>query len=124
VWAITELKGITQGSYLSAYGLVYCESCQATLKKDMPQCPHCLHKRDPEPERESSISSVPAENRWSEAYGKKCDRCMKLYPRHLPKCPRCYQSPDQFFAAMEKFTGANPGWSHGSYLGVWKRGLR
>lgn len=42
VWALTELRGISAGSWLSAYDTVYCESCgEAFTLADRIACPHC-----------------------------------------------------------------------------------
>jgi phage terminase large subunit-like protein len=42
VWAITELRGISAGSWLSAYGTVYCESCaEPYTTAGRTACPHC-----------------------------------------------------------------------------------
>jgi phage terminase large subunit-like protein len=42
VWAFTELKGISAGSWLQAYGAVHCESCgQPYIPDDRARCPFC-----------------------------------------------------------------------------------
>lgn len=42
VWAFSELKGISAGSWLAAYGVIHCESCTFPyLPQDTGKCPHC-----------------------------------------------------------------------------------
>ena len=42
VWAVTELKGISAGSWLSAYGTIRCETCEeAFLTAGRTECPWC-----------------------------------------------------------------------------------
>jgi len=42
VWAITELRGLTAGSWAEAYGLITCETCEHKyLKTVHAKCPKC-----------------------------------------------------------------------------------
>lgn len=42
VWALSELRGISAGSWLSAYGVTTCESCgQVYTVANRDVCPHC-----------------------------------------------------------------------------------
>jgi hypothetical protein len=49
VWAITELRGLSSGDWMDAYGVTKCtsEKCGRPFKKNNPdgaartQCPHC-----------------------------------------------------------------------------------
>lgn len=42
VWAISELRGISAGSWLDAYGVVNCGTCgQPFMADDRARCPHC-----------------------------------------------------------------------------------
>jgi phage terminase large subunit-like protein len=42
VWGMVELKGISAGSWLHAYGVAYCETCaQPFLPEDTGKCPFC-----------------------------------------------------------------------------------
>jgi phage terminase large subunit-like protein len=42
VWAVTELRGISAGGWLAAYGVVACESCGEPYRPEgRDSCPHC-----------------------------------------------------------------------------------
>jgi Terminase RNaseH-like domain len=124
VWAFTELKGLTQGSFLSAYGLAKCDKCEAVLKKNSLICPGCGDKREPAFDKDAYIHPEHSDRRWAEAYAKKCEECSNPYPRNLLKCPECRPGPEKFLQALGNLTGTNTGWRPGEAKGIWKRGWR
>jgi predicted phage terminase large subunit-like protein len=46
VYAISELRGLSGGSYLSAYSMVKCEECRHVYRDDKAKCPRCGLERD------------------------------------------------------------------------------
>lgn len=56
VWGLTELRGIAAGSWLSAYGTVYCQFCEeAFTLGDRTRCPHC---KAPVPVEEPGLAAA------------------------------------------------------------------
>lgn len=46
VWAATELRGLTDGSWSEAYGVVRCEGCGQAFLKHHRLCPHCGEEQE------------------------------------------------------------------------------
>lgn len=103
VWAFSELRGITEGSYLDAYGYMKCESCQYTYNKSHGKCPRCGFK----PTREEKPQS-PGD--WAKAYKNTCRKCGTVYPQREPVCPGCTPNPFQYMQKVAQFSGGNGSW--------------
>jgi RNA polymerase subunit RPABC4/transcription elongation factor Spt4 len=111
VWAFSELRGITEGSYLDAYGYKKCESCQYTYNKSHGQCPRCGFK----PAREEKPLS-PGD--WAKAYKNTCRKCGTVYPQREAVCPNCQPSPFTYMAKVAQFSGG-----HGTWLNYQSRNI-
>jgi hypothetical protein len=46
VYAISELRSLSGGSYMTAYSMVKCEECKHVYKDDKTKCPRCGLERD------------------------------------------------------------------------------
>lgn len=103
VWAFSELRGITEGSYLDAYGYMKCEPCQYTYNKSHGKCPRCGFK----PAREERPQSA---GDWAKAYKNTCRRCGTVYPQRDPVCPGCSPNPFQYMAKVQALSGGNGSW--------------
>ena len=111
VWAFSELRGITEGSYLDAYGYMKCESCQYTYNKSHGKCPRCGFK----PTREEKTQSA---GDWARAYKNTCRKCGTVYPQRDPVCPGCSPNPFQYMQRVSQLSGG-----HGSWLQYQGRNL-
>lgn len=102
VWAFIELRGITEGSFLDAYGYQKCESCQYTFNKSHGKCARCGWK----PLRAEKPVS-PGD--WARAYKDTCRKCGMVYPKKEPQCPACNPNPNAYMTQVMKVSG-NSGW--------------
>jgi predicted phage terminase large subunit-like protein len=102
VWAFSELRGISEGSYMDAYGYQKCEGCQYTYNKSLVKCPKCNWK----PSREER---PPAPGEWARAYKNTCRKCGAVYPQREPGCPNCNQNPFTYMAKVAQYTGNQTG---------------
>jgi phage terminase large subunit-like protein len=104
IWAMTELRGITEGSYLEAYGFKYCNSCGKAFRKMFSKCPACGHVQ------EDDAAPRPAQaGKWANAYLKTCKDCGGQYLIREKECPKCHPSPGAYLAQVQRLTG-NQGW--------------
>jgi predicted phage terminase large subunit-like protein len=77
VYAISELRGLSGGSYMAAYSMVKCEECRHVYKDDKIKCPRCGLERDiiDPPERQKGPGSQFREGEglagWAEVYNNK-----------------------------------------------------
>ena len=112
VWAFSELRGITEGSYLDAYGYRKCEACSRTFNKSLGGCPACgwMPQRD-----EKAIS--PGE--WARAYKNTCRKCGNVYPQKERVCPSCHPNPFTYMELVAKHSGNAP--VHGYQPRSWFR---
>lgn len=48
VWGLSELKGLSAGSYMDAYGVARCQHCERTYMASLhpERCPHCRRAQD------------------------------------------------------------------------------
>jgi predicted phage terminase large subunit-like protein len=104
VWAMTELRGITDGSYLATYGHKYCKSCGKTIRTSARLCPGCGKMQD------SSDDQTPTAGKWAGAYLNHCKKCGENYPQRFKKCPTCNPTPETYMAAVQKASGQGGGW--------------
>jgi phage terminase large subunit-like protein/RNA polymerase subunit RPABC4/transcription elongation factor Spt4 len=102
VWAFSELRGITEGSYLDAYGYKRCETCQYTYNKSHGQCPQCGNKNQPE--------KATAPGDWAKAYNITCRKCGKVYPPKEPSCPSCSPGPGTYLSRVAALSGQSANW--------------
>jgi hypothetical protein len=56
---MVELKGISAGSWLQAYGVIYCETCAQPFLPDAGKCPFCGAPAAPAPDDEDDDTAVP-----------------------------------------------------------------
>jgi predicted phage terminase large subunit-like protein len=119
VYAISELRGLSGGSYMTAYSMVKCEECRKVYKDDQPKCPQCGLKRDvfDEPERKKGPGGPgqPGDGvmGWREVY---CDESRDDV--HLRQARLLEQ-----IVAMSN--GSAPWFSNGrrqSWASIWKKG--
>ena len=112
VWAFSELRGITEGFYLDAYGYRKCEACSRTFNKSLGGCPACgwMPQRD-----EKAIS--PGE--WARAYKNTCRKCGNVYPQKERVCPSCHPNPFTYMELVAKHSGNAP--VHGYQPRSWFR---
>lgn len=122
IWAIYELRHLSSGSYMDAYGLRDCECGKILAKTDL-KCSVCGKEYDalpkPEPQKRE-----PARMSWASAYMSYCDQGHS-YPRKEQRCPTCYPSPEAILATVGQFTGMSP--KPGATRGLssmWTRGYR
>ncbi|HEV2355817.1 MAG TPA: terminase family protein [Puia sp.] len=95
IWAMTELRGITQGSYLEAYGFHYCNACGHAYAKIHRKCPACGHETGEEQKKPFRPNSLAA------AYLNQCRKCGETYPLREKQCPKCSPNPQGFIAAAQ-----------------------
>ena len=119
IWAVFELRQLSQPSYLAAYGLRSCGSCGLALRRELKECPECKTRVDPEPEPESL---APGSRTWSDAYLRPC-RNGHFYPRQARTCPQCVMFADAYLRELDKFTKSGMRLTVGRELAaIWPRG--
>lgn len=119
IWAFTELRGITAGSYLDAYGQMYCHGCSRSFKKDMPKCPHCGRVNEQADEKKPAMRGV-----WADAYLDTCRKCGTRFARQK-SCPNCNVNADVYMAQVMALSGARDNSFWRGYSGKnWFKGRR
>jgi phage terminase large subunit-like protein len=95
-WGVHELKGLTAGSWLAAYGTVRCEDCQAAYPESYGACPRCHPELARRPARTTpaETGSAPGETQaltgWASAYGAvRCPQGHTYIAKTHKDCPRC-----------------------------------
>lgn len=90
VYAVSELRGLSAGNWLNAYGMKRCDDCARTYTDRASRCPHCNPGAENEPR---ILTSEPqAIGGWASAYGDfvRCPVCQRPYDkRRAEKCPHC-----------------------------------
>lgn len=90
VYAVSELRGLSAGNWLNAYGMKRCDDCAKTYTDRASRCPHCNPGAENEPR---VLTSEPqAIGGWASAYGDfvRCPVCQRPYDkRRAEKCPHC-----------------------------------
>ena len=103
VWACAELKGLSQGSYLEAYGVARCKVCEQVYAERYGDCTHChpellrQAQETPRPAKTADAAPEPMVG-WGAAYG--ATRCAagghayiaRLHPQGCPRCTGSGQS--------------------------------
>lgn len=92
-WSVADLKGLSSGSWLAAYGTLRCEECEGTYPERYGACPQCHpdQVRKPEPGKRPEGPSEPqALSGWAAAYGAvRCPQGHTYVGRLHKDCPRC-----------------------------------
>jgi phage terminase large subunit-like protein len=104
IWAVSELRGITDGSYLEAYGFTYCNSCGHAFRKVYKKCPKCGHELDPDIE-----SKTLRPGSWAAAYMNTCKKCGTNFTVREKECPNCHPTPTTYMAQVNRAKG-NQNW--------------
>ena len=117
IYAISELRGLSGGSYMSAYSMVKCEECRKVYKDDQPKCPQCGLKRDvfDAPERKKGPGGPARDGEglmgWREVY---CDESRD----------DAFQRQARLLEEIKAMAGGGGGWpsQSQSWSRIWKRG--
>jgi hypothetical protein len=90
-WGVAELKGLSAGSWLAAYGTVRCERCETAYAETMGACPTCDPQAARKPRKPAPRSAEPQSfSGWMSAYGAvKCDNGHSYLAKRYKQCPRC-----------------------------------
>ena len=105
IWAMSELRGITEGSYLEAYGFHYCNSCGHAFRKLYKTCPKCGHETAPDPE-----SKGLRPGSWAAAYLIACKKCGTQYTVREAQCPKCNPNVGGYMSQVAKMTHQSGSW--------------
>jgi phage terminase large subunit-like protein len=97
VWACAELKGLSQGSFLEAYGVARCRTCELVYAERYGGCTHCHPEllrqfQQQAPPRQVNAQAEPEPMvGWGAAYGGvKCPGGHTYIGRvHPDGCPKC-----------------------------------
>lgn len=100
IWAISELRGITDGSWSEAYGWVYCNSCGHGFRRSYRKCPKCAHEIDP-----GSEAAVKRPGSWAAAYMNSCKKCGATFPARERECPDCNPTAAGYMGRVGQMTG-------------------
>jgi hypothetical protein len=95
-WAVHELRGLSQGSFLEAYGTVRCKECEQVYAERHGGCPHC----HPELRRQAQEVAAPARTEtaappealagWGSAYNAaRCSAGHVFIATRHKTCPKC-----------------------------------
>lgn len=104
VWAFSELRGITEGSFMDAYGYRYCNSCGNAFRKVHVKCPSCgfVNGEDNTP--------VVAGGKWANAYLSTCKECGRPYNVREKKCPSCHPDAEKYMSMALRAANKEQGW--------------
>jgi rubrerythrin len=105
IWAVSELHGITDGSYLEAYGFHYCNSCGHAFRKVYKKCPKCGHDNDG-----GDAKAALRPGSWASAYMTKCKKCDTQYTVKEGSCPTCNPNPMKYMSQVHKMTNKGGSW--------------
>jgi hypothetical protein len=100
IWAISELRGITDGSWSEAYGWTYCNACGHGFARVYKKCPKCAHEIDPTAE-----SAALRPGSWAAAYMNTCKKCGANFSAREKECPSCVPTPMGYLQQVGQFTG-------------------
>lgn len=101
VWAVFELRGLSQASWLSAYGVVRCDGCEHAYAVTLAACPRCKTANPAEADRvaardggdaeRETEESAPSPGSWASVY--RIKRCANGhgYSDRGQGCPQCRQ---------------------------------
>lgn len=106
IWAMTELRGITEGSYMEAYGFLYCNACGHAFRKLYKICPKCGKETAPEPEGSKALRP----GSWAAAYLIACKKCGFQYTAREGQCPECNPNPMRYMSQVARMTHAEGSW--------------
>jgi Terminase RNaseH-like domain len=116
VYAITELRGLSGGSWMGAYSMVKCEECRHVYRDDKTRCPRCGLDReifDP-PDRKkgpgAQFRGGEAPMGWAAVYGPGDDKDAAFR--------RQYRLLRQVINGPQGFSP----WPRQPLAGIWKRG--
>ena len=114
VYAITELRGLSGGSWMGASSMIKCAECQHVYRDDKTKCPKCGLERDVfDPARQAEGPGRPVPG------GRGPDGLGRRVRRAAPRCRlRTSGGPA---AAAAGLTRLNPRYRT-SWAGIWKRG--
>lgn len=106
IWAMTDLRGITEGSYMDTYGFRYCNSCGKAFRKTYAKCPNCGNESDKQNEK-------PARpGQWASAYLNTCGKCGGKYTIREQQCPNCNPSPAAYMTQVSRLTSGGGKYSY------------
>lgn len=114
VYAISELRDLSGGSWMATYGMVKCEECKAVYKDDKAKCPKCGLERDvfDPPDRVKGPGAQFKQGEglqgWHQVYG--AERPESVVERQMKYL--------QEAMAMQHGVA---GWQAGGLAGIWKR---
>jgi phage terminase large subunit-like protein len=106
VWAVFELRGLSQASWLSAYGVTRCPQCSHAYASTLAACARC---KEPNPvsagaevSTEPAQETSPSPGSWAAVYNMK--RCANGhgYSDRGQGCPRCRQTGIGFLQTQGK----------------------
>ena len=109
VWAVFELRGLSQASWLSAYGVARCTECDHAYAVGMKECPRCRTAYPLEAERlaivgeERAEVEEPSPGGWASVYRiKRCERGHSYSDKGGGGCPRCRAGGLEFLRSSGK----------------------
>lgn len=115
VWAVFELRGLNQASWLSAYGVARCRGCDHAYSVGLKECPRCRLENPLEAGRTvvqgeivedaAAEEDAPQPGGWAYVYGiKRCPRGHAYSDRNgnAGVCPRCRAGGLAFLQSARK----------------------
>lgn len=116
VWSVFELRGLSQSSWLSAYGVARCVGCDHAYSVGLKECPRCKLANPLEADRVAARAeggadaAGPSPGGWAAVYNiKRCERGHAYSDRNgnAGGCPRCRSGGMDFLRGAGK--GLTPG---------------
>jgi phage terminase large subunit-like protein len=111
VWAVFELRGLSQASWLSAYGVARCPGCDHAYSVGLKECPRCRTENPLEAERtasaegSSAVTEEPQPGGWASVYRiRRCEKGHAYSDRNGNggSCPRCRSGGLDFLRSSGK----------------------
>jgi predicted phage terminase large subunit-like protein len=115
VYAITELRGLSGGSWMGAYSMVKCEECRHVYRDDKTKCPQCGLERD--------VFDPPDRKKGPGAQFREGDGLMGWAEVYAPDRPEtAAERNHKYLQQVLAMQQGQAGWTRHPLAGMWKRG--
>lgn len=115
VYAITELRGLSGGSWMGAYSMVKCEECRKVYRDTETKCPVCGLERD--------VFDPPERQKGPGAQFRDGDGLMGWAEVYAPDRPEtAAERNHKYLQQVIAMQQGQAGWPRQSLAGIWKSG--
>lgn len=106
IWAMSELRGITEGSMMDTYGFRYCNACGKAFRKVYRKCPACGNVT------EGQAEETRRPGQWANAYLNTCRKCGGKFTIKEKQCTTCQPRAETYLAQVQRLQGGQGKYSY------------